>query len=455
MTRTLCIAVLLLGFAACNGQAPKTQLKTAVPTNSSAAKPHPAHTNRLARAKSPYLLQHQHNPVNWFPWGDEAFAKARQENKPIFLSIGYSTCHWCHVMERESFENEETAAYLNEHFVSIKVDREERPDVDKIYMTFVQAMTGQGGWPLNVFLAPDLKPFYGGTYWPPEDKHGRTSFVNVLKQIDQAWQTKREQLTNSSLNLHQKLIELTARQGGQERALSAETLASAGKELKEGYDERNGGWGSAPGMISQTIVTTPGVSYTLSFSYSGHPYSGCYFGPKPMRANAGSASTTVSADPLAEGYLDGTNLWHTASLNFKASNTSTVISFTSLENDGTCAGPLVDDVWVLPLPPSAQPQLVLAPAKGSRDPAIADARDRDAPFPFGGEGRFALTEEILDGGSEELRQSKGDRDGRHRTARFDGGVRLPRNPGGLRRFLLTQPCVEAPRLHHGVSLLTS
>ena len=246
MTRTLRIAALLLCFAACSSPAPKTQLNAAVPTNPSAANPHPAHTNRLAREKSPYLLQHQHNPVNWFPWGEEAFARARQEDKPIFLSIGYSTCHWCHVMERESFENEETAAYLNEHFVSIKVDREERPDVDKIYMTFVQAMTGQGGWPLNIFLAPDLKPFYGGTYWPPEDKHGRPSFVNVLKQIDQAWKTKREQLTNSSLNLHQKLIEVTARQGGQERTLTADTLTRAGKELKEGYDEKNGGWGGAP-----------------------------------------------------------------------------------------------------------------------------------------------------------------------------------------------------------------
>src|SRR5438128_12263426 len=130
-------------------------------------------TNRLAHEKSPYLLQHQHNPVDWYSWGEEAFAKARRENKPLFLSIGYSTCHWCHVMERESFESQEVADYLKEHFISIKVDREERPDVDKIYMTFVQAMIGQGGWPLNVFLTPDLKPFYGGTYWPPDGKRGQ------------------------------------------------------------------------------------------------------------------------------------------------------------------------------------------------------------------------------------------------------------------------------------------
>jgi len=243
MLRNLCIGVALLCLGACNGRMPNSQPKTAVSTNSSAAK---LHTNRLAREKSPYLLQHQHNPVDWHPWGEEAFAKARRENKPIFLSIGYSTCHWCHVMERESFENEEVAAYLNEHFVSIKVDREERPDVDKIYMTFVQAMTGQGGWPLNVFLAPDLKPFYGGTYWPPENKHGRPAFVQVLQQINQAWQTKREQLAGSSTNLHAKLVELTARQAGRAGALTGATLNQAGEELMEGYDERNGGWGGAP-----------------------------------------------------------------------------------------------------------------------------------------------------------------------------------------------------------------
>jgi uncharacterized protein YyaL (SSP411 family) len=149
-------------------------------------------------------------------------------------------------MERESFENEEVAAFLNEHFVSIKVDREERPDVDKIYMTFVQAMTGSGGWPLNVFLAPDLKPFYGGTYWPPEAKYGRPSFLQVLQQIHQAWQTKREQLASSSINLHEKLVELTARPAGSGVQLEPGLIQRAGVELKEGYDWKNGGWGGAP-----------------------------------------------------------------------------------------------------------------------------------------------------------------------------------------------------------------
>ena len=243
MTRTLCVAALVLGLVSCTSETPKTQLKTAVPTNS----PHAhAHTNRLAREKSPYLLQHQHNPVDWFAWGEEAFAKARREDKPIFLSIGYSTCHWCHVMERESFEKEELAEFLNAHFVSIKVDREERPDVDKIYMTFVQSMTGSGGWPLNVFLAPDLKPFYGGTYWPPEAKYGRPSFLQVLGQIHSAWVSKREQITGSSVNLHQKLIELTGRSSGGGVTLEPSIVSHAGNELKQGYDWKNGGWGGAP-----------------------------------------------------------------------------------------------------------------------------------------------------------------------------------------------------------------
>src|SRR3954447_13099922 len=184
-------------------------------------------TNRLANESSPYLLQHAHTPVDWFPWAGEAFAKARAEDKPLFLSIGYSTCHWCHVMERESFENEGLADYLNGHFISIKVDREERPDVDKIYMTFVQAMTGQGGWPLNVFLAPDLKPFYGGTYWPPENKQGRPGFLQVLNQIDKAWHGRRDQLTGSSTNMHEQLSKMTSREVTNGVLLSKDVLRHA------------------------------------------------------------------------------------------------------------------------------------------------------------------------------------------------------------------------------------
>src|ERR671913_171250 len=143
--------------------------------------------NRLAREQSPYLLQHAANPVDGYPWGDDAFAKSRSEDKPIFLSIGYSTCHWCHVMEHESFESQEIADLLNRDFVSIKVDREERPDVDRVYMAFVQATTGSGGWPMSVWLTPDLRPFYGGTYFPPTPQHGRPAFKDVLHEIARAW----------------------------------------------------------------------------------------------------------------------------------------------------------------------------------------------------------------------------------------------------------------------------
>ncbi len=205
-----------------------------------------AHTNRLAREKSPYLQQHQHNPVDWFAWGNEAFAKARAENKPIFLSIGYSTCHWCHVMERESFENEGVAKYLNEHFVSIKVDREERPDVDKIYMTAAQAMSGQGGWPLNCFLTPDLKPFFAGTYFPPEAKYGRPSFLQLLHQISEVWRTRRDDVAASAEDLHQKLDGFTSHQTNSNVILSPAILSNAASQFKAEYDPQNGGFGGAP-----------------------------------------------------------------------------------------------------------------------------------------------------------------------------------------------------------------
>ena len=205
-----------------------------------------AHTNRLAREKSPYLQQHQHNPVDWFAWGNEAFAKARAENKPIFLSIGYSTCHWCHVMERESFENEGVAKYINEHFVSIKVDREERPDVDKIYMTAAQAMSGQGGWPLNCFLTPDLKPFFVGTYFPPEAKYGRPSFLQLLHQISEVWRTRRDDVAASAEDLHQKLDGFTSHQTNSNVILSPAILSNAASQFKAEYDPQNGGFGGAP-----------------------------------------------------------------------------------------------------------------------------------------------------------------------------------------------------------------
>ena len=205
-----------------------------------------AHTNRLAREKSPYLLQHAHNPVDWFAWGDEAFEKARVESRPIFLSIGYSTCHWCHVMERESFEDETVAAFLNEHFVSIKVDREERPDVDKIYMAFVQATTGSGGWPLNVFLTPERKPFFGGTYFPPDNRHDRPGFLQLLQQIHEVWQNRRGEIASSAANIHARLKAATMNADAGAVRLTGDALKNAGEFFKQMFDPRHGGFGGAP-----------------------------------------------------------------------------------------------------------------------------------------------------------------------------------------------------------------
>src|SRR5512134_72574 len=170
-------------------------------------------SNRLGAEKSPYLLQHASNPVDWYPWGQEAFARARAEDKPIFLSIGYSTCHWCHVMEHESFERPEIAAVLNESFVSIKVDREERPDVDRVYMLFVQATTGAGGWPMSVWLTPELKPFFGGTYFPPESRWGRPGFVDVLVQLARAWKSERPQVLESAESVLGRLRSMAGADG--------------------------------------------------------------------------------------------------------------------------------------------------------------------------------------------------------------------------------------------------
>ncbi len=211
------------------------------------------HTNSLAREKSPYLLQHAHNPVDWFAWREEAFDKARAENKPIFLSIGYSTCHWCHVMERESFEQEGVGKFLNEHFVSIKVDREERPDVDKIYMTFVQSTTGSGGWPMSVFLTPELKPFFGGTYFPPDARYGRPSFLQLLEQIANLWRERYGEVIASADELHARLELVTTRDAQADSPLTPDTLRRAAQMFKEAFDPRHGGFGSAPKFPQPSI----------------------------------------------------------------------------------------------------------------------------------------------------------------------------------------------------------
>jgi len=207
------------------------------------------HTNLLIHEQSPYLLQHAHNPVDWYPWGPDAFAAAHRDDKPIFLSIGYSTCHWCHVMERESFENEAIAAIMNRDFIAIKVDREERPDVDRIYMAFVQASTGGGGWPMSVWLTPDLKPFYGGTYFPPEMRYGHPGFPMVLERVAEAWRQDRARIEESS---HDAIEQLT-RQSAVARAAPGSalrpdtgTLDSAFYVFRRSFDTRYAGFGEAP-----------------------------------------------------------------------------------------------------------------------------------------------------------------------------------------------------------------
>ena len=201
--------------------------------------------NRLAKEKSPYLLQHAHNPVDWYPWGSEAFERAKAEDKPIFLSIGYSTCHWCHVMERESFENEAIARQLNEGFVPIKVDREERPDVDDVYMTAVQTMTGSGGWPLSLFLTPDGKPFHGGTYYPPDDRYGRPGFPALLAAVADAWKNRRAELDTSAGRLlaHLDLAERASTDG---EAVGPGALDRAALAAARDFDRTHGGFGGAP-----------------------------------------------------------------------------------------------------------------------------------------------------------------------------------------------------------------
>src|SRR5579875_2181033 len=205
-----------------------------------------AHTNRLASETSPYLLQHAHNPVDWYPWGEEAFARARAENKPILLSVGYAACHWCHVMERESFENEQIAAQMNENFVCIKVDREERPDVDAIYMAAVQAMSGRGGWPMTVFLTPDGRPFFGGTYYPPEDRQGMPGFPRVLAAVAQAYRERPDDVQKNAEALIEHMANTQALAAQEQGALSTAQLDRAERALAEQYDARFGGFGGAP-----------------------------------------------------------------------------------------------------------------------------------------------------------------------------------------------------------------
>ncbi len=221
--------------------------------------------NRLANENSPYLLQHKDNPVDWYPWGPEALHRAKEENKPIFLSIGYAACHWCHVMEHESFENEATAAYMNEHFINIKVDREERPDLDRIYMDAVVAMTQQGGWPMSVFLTPEGKPFYGGTYFPPVPSHGMPSFTQILQSVQQVWEETPEKVYESGQSLTDHLLERgTPPAPGEAPQLDPAIPEQAALKLAQSYDRQHGGWGAAP-KFPQPMA----IRYLLRRAYRG------------------------------------------------------------------------------------------------------------------------------------------------------------------------------------------
>ena len=202
--------------------------------------------NRLASETSPYLLQHANNPVDWFPWGEAALQKAVREDKPIFLSVGYAACHWCHVMERESFENPATANQMNKYFVNIKVDREERPDIDSIYMQAVVAMTNQGGWPMSVFLFPEGKPFYGGTYFPPVRRYNMLSFPELLDTIARLWSDDRKQLRDSSEKITEYLLQQNFVESRKKDIPNESSLAEVTLTISQAYDWDGGGWGQAP-----------------------------------------------------------------------------------------------------------------------------------------------------------------------------------------------------------------
>src|SRR3954447_26760625 len=201
--------------------------------------------NRLAPQTSPYLLQHKDNPVDWYPWGSEALARARETDRPILLSIGYSACHWCHVMERESFEDPDTASYMNEHFVPIKVDREERPDVDAIYMEAVQGMTGHGGWPLTAFLDPDGVPFYGGTYFPSEPRQGMPSLRMVMEAVVESWTSQRERIADAAANIRDQLGAVGRIEPAADEP-TPELIDGAVRRLRMPADMRHGGFGGSP-----------------------------------------------------------------------------------------------------------------------------------------------------------------------------------------------------------------
>lgn len=244
--------------------------------------------NKLLSATSPYLFQHANNPVDWYPWGEEAFTRAKKEEKPIFLSIGYSTCHWCHVMAHESFENQEIAAILNEYFICIKVDREERPDVDRLYMSYIQALTGSGGWPMSVWLTPDLKPFFGGTYFPPENSYGRVGFPSVLLQLAQLWKENRSRLEEESLKSVAALQSMLQKNQGAFFYDHEVLLKQAYEGFAESFDQTWGGFGNAPKFPRPSVL-----HFLLRYAY----------GRSDQQAEHARKMVFFTLDKMAEGGL--------------------------------------------------------------------------------------------------------------------------------------------------------
>src|SRR6476469_3179527 len=249
--------------------------------------------NRLAAETSPYLLQHRENPVDWYPWGEEAMERARDEDLPILLSVGYSACHWCHVMERESFEDPDTAAYMNEHFVNVKVDREERPDVDALYMEAVQAISGQGGWPMTVFLDPDGVPFYGGTYFPPDEGRGMPSFRMVMEAVVHAFETQRQEIREKAPATRRSLGAIGAVEPREEMP-GPEDLEQGLQRLLAAADRRNGGFGGAPKFppaSSLELLLARGETEVVELTLDGMLAGGIY-------DQLGGGFSRYSVDPI-------------------------------------------------------------------------------------------------------------------------------------------------------------
>ncbi|HET9430837.1 MAG TPA: DUF255 domain-containing protein, partial [Chitinophagaceae bacterium] len=264
------------------------------------------YTNKLVNETSPYLLQHAHNPVDWHPWSEEALGKAKAENKPVLVSIGYSACHWCHVMEKESFEDEQTARFMNEHFINIKIDREERPDLDHIYMDAVQAMTGSGGWPLNVFLTPHGKPFYGGTYYPPKKAFNRPSWMDVLGGVLDAFRERRQEIDSQAENLTEHLKQSNSfgqrAPGDEAMQFNKAKLGQLFENLLKQADKEWGGFGRAP-----KFPQTHSIQFLLRYHFTNVVQHAKYWDGSP--GNAAGAEQALEVALLTLDKMSGGGIY--------------------------------------------------------------------------------------------------------------------------------------------------